>query len=172
MPSDNETENKKEGLGRRTFLKSAGVLGAGLLTSGLPVAAGPFSPGEPTHGGVPENKKLNQQWTGSLTERGIPTTYLKSKNELRFIGMPVGGIMTGTLYLGGDGRLWLWDIFNSKRSLPGAAAFFSKTWNRARVCYKGKMQWQRIYSSAPRSRLGRSKLYGPISAGRHSVHRS
>jgi non-lysosomal glucosylceramidase len=114
MPSDNETENKKEGLGRRTFLNSAGVLGAGLLTSGLPVAAGPFSPGEPTHGGVPENKKLNQQWTGSLTERGIPTTYLKSKNELRFIGMPVGGIMTGTLYLGGDGRLWLWDIFNSK----------------------------------------------------------
>ncbi|HEY5393664.1 MAG TPA: hypothetical protein VIJ57_16185, partial [Hanamia sp.] len=115
MPSDKETENKKEGLGRRTFLKSAGMLGAGLFTTGLPVAAGPFLPGEPSHGGVPEDKKLHEQWIGSLTERGIPTTYLKSKNELRFIGMPVGGIMTGTLYLGGDGRLWLWDIFNSKQ---------------------------------------------------------
>lgn len=115
MATDKETENKKEGLGRRTFLKSAGMLGAGLFTASLPIAAGPFLPGEPSHGGVPEDKKLHEQWIGSLTERGIPTTYLKSKNELRFIGMPVGGIMTGTLYLGGDGRLWLWDIFNSKQ---------------------------------------------------------
>ncbi len=115
MPSDKETEIKKEGFGRRTFLKSAGILGAGLFTTGLPVAAGPFLPGEPSHHGVPENKKLNEQWIGSLTERGIPTTYVKSKNELRFIGMPVGGIMTGTLYLGGDGRLWLWDIFNTNQ---------------------------------------------------------
>ena len=91
------------------------MLGAGLFTAGLPVAAGPFLPGEASHGGVPENKKLNEQWTESLTDRGLPTTYLKSKNELRFIGMPVGGIMTGTLYLGGDGKLWLWDIFNSKQ---------------------------------------------------------
>jgi len=47
-----------------------------------------------------------------LLQRGLATTYYKSKNELDYIGMPVGGIHTGTLYLGGDGRLWLWDIFN------------------------------------------------------------
>jgi uncharacterized protein (DUF608 family) len=48
----------------------------------------------------------------SLFQRGHATTYYKSRNELDHIGMPVGGIHTGTLYLGGDGRLWLWDIFN------------------------------------------------------------
>lgn len=110
-----KNEHKEGGFGRRSFLKGLGTLTAGVCTAGLPVAAGPFLPEDPAHHGVPTNKKLNSEWTHSLTNRGEPTKYLKSRNELRFIGMPTGGIMAGTLYLGGDGRLWLWDIFNANQ---------------------------------------------------------
>ncbi len=39
--------------------------------------------------------------------------------DLKYIGMPVGGICSGQVYLGGDGQLWYWDIFNMKRINPG-----------------------------------------------------
>ena len=61
-------------------------------------------------------KKLDRKWVDALYHRGSPTTYLKSKNELQYIGMPVGGIGCGTVYLGGDGRLWLWDVFNKNQT--------------------------------------------------------
>lgn len=81
---------------RRDFLKVSGMLTAGMIVSRVPAIAG-------TKGLSP------------LYQRGAVTTYLKSRNELQYIGMPVGGINCGTVYLGGDGRLWLWDIFNSNQ---------------------------------------------------------
>ncbi len=57
-----------------------------------------------------DGKNLSAKWVESLTERGAPQTY--TGDALKNIGMPVGGIGAGQLYFGGDGKLWLWDIFN------------------------------------------------------------
>ncbi|MEO5995166.1 MAG: GH116 family glycosyl-hydrolase [Chitinophagaceae bacterium] len=100
---------------RRSFLKQSAILSASFAALRLPVIAGPFAAGELDGTQIPENKKLDPAWVRSLYKRGAPTTYLKSRNELSYIGMPVGGINCGTLYLGGDGRLWLWDIFNKNQ---------------------------------------------------------
>lgn len=81
----------------------------GLLASGQPVMAGPFTAAD-FEKLVPSDKKLGAGWLKSLSERGKPQFY--QGENLKYIGMPVGGIGAGQLYLGGDGRLWHWDIFN------------------------------------------------------------
>lgn len=97
---------------RRDFIKQTALLTASYFTSKIPGISSPFITGKQLNQILPFDKKIDPQWIKSLYERGTITTYLKTKNELQYIGMPVGGINTGTLYLGGDGRLWLWDIFN------------------------------------------------------------
>jgi non-lysosomal glucosylceramidase len=98
---------------RRDFLRDTSMLMAGLLVFRIPAIAGPnpFIPKMLDRGIIP----IDPKWVKSLYERGTVTTYLKSKNELQYIGMPVGGINCGTVYLRGDGRLWLWDIFNKNQ---------------------------------------------------------
>jgi uncharacterized protein (DUF608 family) len=104
---------------RRQVLKG---IGAGMATMtgafsipafSMPRMAGPFS-NQPTtnaDGPIPLDKKLDKDWVKSLYARGTATTYT-GWQQLQYIGMPISGIGTGTVYIGGDGKLWVWDIFN------------------------------------------------------------
>ena len=71
--------------------------------------AGPFT-GADFEKLVPADKKLSAAWVRSLFERGEPEWF--AGTDLNHIGMQVGGICCGQVYLSGDGRLWHWDIFN------------------------------------------------------------
>ncbi len=75
----------------------------------MPVMAGPFEAAEQERL-IPADKKLHPQWVQSLTVRGAREVY--RGKELEKIGMPIGGLCAGQLYLGGDGKLWHWDVFN------------------------------------------------------------
>ena len=101
---------------RRDFIKVSGLTAAGwlILPRWVRQARPPLIQGYPLHN-IPVDKNINPKWLKELYQRGEPTTYLKSKNELKFIGMPAGGLHSGTLYLGGDGSLWLWEIYNDDR---------------------------------------------------------
>ncbi|MCA9265259.1 MAG: hypothetical protein KDA60_15470 [Planctomycetales bacterium] len=94
-------------LNRRGFAQLAS---AGAVMSCLGSQAHACPP-EATGYRVPEQKNLPEAWLRSLYERGEKEVY-SHQEALRRIGMPVGGLFAGTVYLSGDGRLWLWDIFN------------------------------------------------------------
>ena len=65
---------------------------------------------------IPEDKNLDPAWVESLTERGhvldVGISGSKKDDTLKYIGMPVGGIACGTVYLNGDGRLYVWDLWS------------------------------------------------------------
>ena len=100
-------------LGRRDFLKLVGA-GATAALAFHPwqfAMAGPFTRAD-FDKLVPADKKLAPEWIRSLTARGEREVYRGA--DLAKIGMPVGGICAGQLYLGGDGKLWHWDLFNTR----------------------------------------------------------
>jgi len=114
MTEDNEPCCNKPGCcgsgpSRRDFLKLVGLGAAAAALARQGVAA--ESPGAVDQEKlIPADKGLKPEWIKSLFARGAPTVY--RGKDLELIGMPVGGICTGQVYLGGDGKLWRWDIFN------------------------------------------------------------
>ncbi len=94
---------------RRDFLRLIGLGAAANLSPAISLAADAIETSD-LRNLIPADKKLDTAWVKSLFERGEPTVYRGA--ELATIGMPVGGICTGQVYLGGDGKLWHWDIFN------------------------------------------------------------
>ncbi len=117
MDNENFEARRMNGgeMDRRNFIRLTGAGAIVLMTSNLPVMAGPFERAD-FSSEVPADKKLDANWVKALFERGVPTVH--RGEALRHIGMPIGGIGTGQLYLSGDGRLWRWDIFNQNLARP------------------------------------------------------
>lgn len=122
------------GLARRQFLR---LIGAGATTAlafhPWPSAmAGPFARAD-FEKLVPADKKLSPDWVKSLTTRGERSRYHGA--DLAKIGMPIGGLCAGQVYLGGDGRLWHWDIFN--RQIGTGAEHYAKPMTAASPLEQG-----------------------------------
>lgn len=130
-PSDMKKSEKNTSqfpeLNRRTFLKNTGLGAAALMAMGVgkgfPVMAGPFEVSD-FEKLVPVDKKLNAVWLQSLTERGEPDWL--GGEDLKYIGMPVGGLCTGQVYLSGDGRLWLWEVFNMRHQADPRGSHYAQ----------------------------------------------
>lgn len=99
--------SKRGGPSRRDVLKTASAVA---VTGGSKLTMLPVQGQRPVVMSAPEDKGYDAARFARLRERGRTTEY--SGDDLKWIGMPIGGICAGMLYLGGDGRLWLWDIFN------------------------------------------------------------
>lgn len=96
---------------RRGFVGKIAAAAAASIVLPRFAMAGPFDRAD-FERLVPADKKLDPQWVKSLFERGSRTVCRGA--ELEKIGMPIGGICTGQVYLGGDGKLWHWDVFNQQ----------------------------------------------------------
>lgn len=109
QPSQRCCEPAGPCIDRRTLFALCGGAAASAMFPLSAAVAGPFE-AEEFEKLIPADKKFSREWLDSLVARGKPETF--SGSDLKYIGMPIGGIGAGCLYLGGDGRLWLWDVFN------------------------------------------------------------
>lgn len=119
-----EPSNPTTKLTRRELLRFGSLAAVGSLTMRFqPAMAGPFENAD-FDKLIPADKKLSAAWLRSLIERGEPEW--SSGADLQHIGMPVGGICCGQVYLSGDGRLWHWDIFNQNLKTANEGTHYSK----------------------------------------------
>jgi uncharacterized protein (DUF608 family) len=104
-------------LPRRDFLRLSTLGSLGLAVMGR--ASHPTQAGDgqvrlaPDHF-IPVDKALKPEWGQALFAKGEPEWF--RGRDLDTIGMPVGGICAGQVYLTGDGRLAYWDVFNQNHN--------------------------------------------------------
>lgn len=86
---------------------------------------------------IPEQKQLTEKWKQELLDKGEQKVY--RGEELKTIGMPVGGIGAGQLYVRGDGSLACWWIANNAYNTgPGRSdeMNFNTAHGAWQVCYQ------------------------------------
>ena len=93
------------GLDRRDFLKIASASVLATLARARAAAGDERAPHQ-----VPADKGYSREWLARLRERGEPGAY--GGKALERIGMPVGGIGAGQMYLRGDGTLGGFEVFH------------------------------------------------------------
>lgn len=67
---------------------------------------------------IPTEKNLDAYWVTSLYDKGEQKVY--KGEELKWIGMPCGGIGTGQVYITGDGELCFFESIYNKQQKPNA----------------------------------------------------
>ncbi len=106
-----------KGLPRREFLHRSALGFLALASTGPGLSRGQAGDGQvrlaPDHF-IPVDKGLKPDWVRALFAKGEPEWF--KGEELVTIGMPVGGICAGQVYLTGDGRLAYWDVFNQNHN--------------------------------------------------------
>ncbi|HZU35716.1 MAG TPA: GH116 family glycosyl hydrolase, partial [Gemmataceae bacterium] len=101
-----EARNSFDEVSRRTFLAAgAGSLALNVVASCCGQAGTKLGDHH-----VPADKNLHKAWVEQLFAHGQRKVY--RGDELTCIGMPIGGICAGQLYLRGDGTLADWHLFN------------------------------------------------------------
>lgn len=85
---------------------------------------------------IPTQKNLSEEFTHSLYDK---SDYIFTGDELKTIGMPVGGIAAGQLYVRGDGSLANWWIANNGYNTGYGIAHllnFATAQGDWKVCYQ------------------------------------
>jgi uncharacterized protein (DUF608 family) len=99
---------------RRDFIKSLGLTTGAVAVGTTLLRAGTPKNNIPIDYKPPANEYLTPELIKSLYERGQPEIY--KGDERAYVGMPIGGVTAGQVYMGGDGKLWLWNIFNEQHN--------------------------------------------------------